>query len=32
MRYVLLATWYIWVPILLVMLDLFQKVYQAVNR
>jgi len=30
-RYVLIATWYIWVPILLVMLGLIQKVDQALR-
>jgi len=31
-RYVLIATWPVWAPILIVMLGLIQKVDQAVNR
>jgi len=30
-RYVLIATWYIWVPILMFMLGLIQKVDRALN-
>jgi len=31
-RYILIATWPLWVPVLIVMLGLIQKVDQAVNR
>jgi len=31
-RYALIATWPIWVPILIIMLGLIQKVDRAVNR